>query len=164
MKYSAYKFRMVAQATVAIFAVLAAMRSFGGPGLHPAFTGASLACLVWLISCRTTWLPFLGPTVMPVGLLEPRTPTNATMTYIAKAPADAMRVVYWGSVVESGDPIVAYGGYHNSGIADVVGGQAVMRFQTPKAYSINGTSLPRHIHYRWITATGMLSAVKTAYV
>jgi len=155
---------MLAQAMVSIFVVVAAMSSVGGPRLHPVFTGTSLACLVWLISCRTTWLPFLGPTVMPVGLLEPRIPTRPTMTYVAKAPSNAMRVVYWGSVVESSDPIVAYGGYHNSGIADVVNGEAVMRLQTPKVYSINGTSLPRHIHYRWITATGMLSAVKTAYV
>lgn len=164
MKYEAYKFRMLAQAVVTVFVIIAAFSSIGGPKPNVWMTGVSLACMLWLVQCRTTWLPFLGPTVMPVGLLKPHIPHGANMTLNLQAPEDAVRVIFWGSVVKSKDPIRAYGGYSNAGISDVVGGHAVIKLKTPKVYAVNGTLLPRHVHYRWITSTGMLSAVKTAYV
>jgi hypothetical protein len=159
-----YKTRMLAQAIVTLFVILVSAAHFGylAPASTPMVLLALLAAL-WLARCRTTWLPFLGPSAMPVGILQPtRAPDGADFSVTLKAPADAIRVMYWGAILKTDDPIQAYGGFTNAGIADVSNGQALLQLRKPKAYSINGKALPAHVHYRWITAGGMLSGVRTA--
>jgi hypothetical protein len=158
-----YKTRMLAQAvlTLFVFAVSAAHFGYLAPASTPMVLAALLAA-IWLARCRTTWLPFLGPSVMPVGILRPVKPDAVDFSVTIKAPADAIRVIYWGASLKADDPIQAYGGYTNAGIADVSNGQALLELGKPKAYSINGKALPAHVHYRWITAGGMLSGVRTA--
>ena len=84
-------------------------------------------------------------------------------------PVDAPEgsvVVYWAANQgEHPDPKTAYGGYYNAGSAIVNRGQVtfVLRGE-PGAYGVPMRGeLPRHIHYRYVEAPGMLSEVKTAY-
>lgn len=160
-----YKLRIVAQALVLLFVLLSAGTRLGYAMYPPtSLLFAALLSALWLASCRTTWLPFLGPTVMPVGLLKAQTPRDSDFAVVLDAPSHAMRCVYWGSVNASDDPIQAYGGFSNGGIADVVDKKVKLALQKPKAYSVAGRLLQPHVHYRWIGPRGMLSAVKTVAV
>lgn len=160
-----YKLRIMAQALVALFVLLSTGARLGFSTYPPAslfFVAA--AATVWLVMQRTTWLPFLGPTVMPVGLLDVKTPRDSDFAIVLPAPKHAVKAVYWGSVIAADDPVEAYGGYTNGGIADVVDGKVKFALMKPKVYKVGGRALRRHVHYRWIGPKGMLSAVKTVYV
>lgn len=160
-----YKLRMVTQALVAFFVAVVALAQLGfirsqNPSL--ALTSVALASTVWLAMNRTTWLPFLGPTAMPTGILRIQKPSRANFRMTLTAPPDAVRCVFWGSVVSASDPWTAYGGYENAGVADVVNGQAVVELVKPVAYEVNGRTLAPHIHYRWVGTRGLFSGVRTA--
>jgi len=161
-----YTFRLFSQGIVALYVFLSSAAAFGYIHMRPndVLTVCALVATIWLVTNRTTWLPFLGPTVMPAGVLDVKTPKDADMTIALKAPADATKCVFWGSVIESDDPYEAYGGYTNAGVADVrADGIAVVSLRTPKKYSIfGGKRLQPHVHYRWVGPRGMLSPVKTA--
>ena len=101
---------------------------------------------------------------MPVGVFKTSMPEDADFTMTLSAPACAVKVVYWGAVTRAKDPVVAYGGYANSGVADVQNGQATISLKKPKAYSVFGRQLAPHVHYRWITTRGLLSSVRTARI
>jgi hypothetical protein len=161
-----YKLRIIAQSIVAVYVALSASVGFRGYGRVPVLL-TILACvsMLWLVSCRTTWLPFLGPTAMPVGVFKTSEPAYADSQYELTAPSNAIRVVYWGSSIKAKDPIRAYGGYVNSGVADVsADGKAVLRLRRPKEYEVLGYEIRPHVHYRWITSRGILSSVKTLYI
>jgi hypothetical protein len=161
-----YKLRIVSQALVLLFVVLSAGVKLGY-AIHPPtmLLFAALASALWLASCRTTWLPFLGSTVMPTGLLTPQTPRDSDMSVMLTAPKSAVRCIYWGSVTSAKNPIQAYGGFSNGGIADVVNGRVKLSLLRPKPYSVyTGKILAPHVHYRWIGARGILSEVKTVAI
>jgi hypothetical protein len=161
-----YKLRIISQALVIVFVILSAGAKLGYAVYPPtALLFAALASALWLASCRTTWLPFLGSTVMPTGLLTPQTPRDSDMSIMLDAPKSAVRCIYWGSVTSSNDPIQAYGGFSNGGIADVVNGRVKLALLRPKAYLVyTRKTLAPHVHYRWIGPRGMLSDVKTVAV
>ena len=159
-----YKLRMLSQALVALFVLLSVGAVWGVTAPPPELlTIVAGAAMLWLATCRTTWLPFLGPTVMPAGVFDARIPKGADVKFSLPAPPDAIKCVFWGSVAESKDPYEAYGGYANSGVADVEAGTnaATIALKMPKAYSVYGKRLAPHVHYRWVTARGMLSGVRT---
>jgi hypothetical protein len=161
-----YKLRIIAQGIIAIFVAVSAAVHFRGYGRVPLFL-LLLACLstLWLVSCRTTWLPFLGPSAMPVSVFRPMTPTDPELEITLSAPSDAVRVVYWASSIAADDPIRAYGGYSNAGVADVTeDGIATLYIRHPQPYSVGSTTLAPHVHYRWISARGMLTGIKTLAV
>ena len=158
-----YKLRMVTHALVSIFVLVVALAQLGyvqNPSL--VFTSVALASTIWLAANRTTWLPFLGPTAMPTGILRVQKPSRANFRMTLTAPPDAVRCVFWGSVVSASDPWTAYGSYENAGVADVVNGQAVVELVKPVAYKVNGRTLAPHVHYRWVGTRGLLSGVRTA--
>lgn len=163
-----YKLRIAAQAILTIFVVVALAERFGRVEQVP--TGLLVAAAVgaaWLAVQRTTWLPFLGPTVLPPPALAPRTPERADMAVRLRAPKRAVKCVYWGSVMSATDPHQAYGGYLNSGVADVdTSGYVKLVLRRPKPYSIygGGKKQPPHLHYRWVNARGMLGGVRTFFL
>lgn len=126
---------------------------------------ASLAC-VWLMLQRTTYLPFLGPTVLPGSvLLSRRTPKNATV--IVDIPSSASKIVYWASEPCSNvkpTPWAAYKDFDNSGVVDVENGVAEVHLRCPGRYVAKGKVLPRHVHYREVVGDGMMGPVKTVGV
>lgn len=114
----------------------------------------------------STYLPFLGPTVMPISILKPGVPSDATTTFTVDAPGDALHVLYWAarSGVLSTDPETAYGNFENAGMVEVVGGKAILRIKCPGTYNVRGSALPKHVHYRYVYKNGMLSGVKTSHL
>lgn len=168
MKTSDIKIRMAAHAVITIFigvSVLHALGSMSAP--HPILLGMAVVSIGWLVTSRTTWLPFLGPSAFPHGVLKPRIPPKATRSVVIDAPDDAHRVVFWASTKESDNPYDAYGRYTNAGVTDVVDGKAVLRVRDPHPYTVGmmgKKTLQPHIHYRWIRSSGLLSDVQTIFV
>lgn len=118
---------------------------------------------------RNTYLPFLGPTVLPpVFLHDEVIPEGANMIVKVSIPdADGRKVMYWGSQPSKTlfmDPYTAYGTYSNSGITMVKDGEAKISFQCPSSYRVPGALLEPHIHYRIVEPNGLLGEVKTVYV
>lgn len=160
-----YYVRILAQLIVAIFVIMATVTEFGYARYPPQYmVFAAFVATVFLISKRTTWLPFLGPAAVPVGILKESVPDGADFSTTINVPKCAIRVMYWGSIVKSKNPQTAYGGYTNAGIADVSQGKATLVLKKPTSYSVRGFELKPHVHYRWITARGLLSSVHTVPV
>ncbi len=110
--------------------------------------------LLYLLSYRYLFLPFLGETVIPLNVIvENKTPENANLEYelILGPDNDGKKVIYWGSQKSDGktfeDPWTAYN-YENSGVATVKNGKAILKYQLPSMYKVDGYALPRHLHYR----------------
>lgn len=161
-----YKFRIFAQSIVTLFVIVSIAKQLGHVSQVPLLLVATAGgCAAWLALQRTTWLPFLGPTVMPPSVLRTKTPRNADFTIRLQAPPEAVKCVFWGSVMTATDPYQAYGGYPNSGISDVEkDGTTVLALKKPKPYSVYGRTQAPHIHLRWVSAKGMLSGVRTIEV
>lgn len=120
---------------------------------------------------RDTYLPFLGPTVLPCASIPDRTPPGASKLVTVSAPPGS-KVLYWAAepAMESLKQIQtwkeAYGGYENAGVATADGnGQAILKVRTPQAYSVplKGRLEP-HIHFRVCESSGMLGRVKTLFL
>jgi hypothetical protein len=157
--------RILTQLIVAIFVIMATSAEFGYAYPPQVLVYAAFVSTVWLASRRTTWLPFLGPAAVPVGILkETKSPKDANYSMTIRVPPCAQRVMYWGAIVKSKNPVTAYGGYTNAGIADVKNGMATLTLKKPTEYSVRGFELKPHVHYRWITGRGLLSSVHTAPV
>lgn len=154
---------MIAQFVVLLYVGIQAAAAAGLCGSSPrALLVAAAVAGTWLASCRTTWLPFLGPTVVPTGALKVSSAPGADLTVTIRAPKRATKAVYWAAVADGDDPIRAYGGYANAGVADVTAdGTATLRIKRPPSYQVHGKRLPPHVHYRWAFADGLLSGVRT---
>lgn len=118
---------------------------------------------------RNTYLPFLGPTVLPPIFLQNEIlPEGANFTFTVDMPeAEGRKVMYWGSQPSKTlfeDPYTAYGEYKNSGITTVKNGEAKFVVFCPSSYRVPGTLLSPHVHYRMIEPNGLLGEVKTVYV
>lgn len=120
---------------------------------------------------RDTYLPFLGSTHVPCGVLEPRSPTGADREVIVQV-APLAKVLYWASEpsMEGLKNIPswkgAYLGYENTGVAVAdASGRVVLRVRSPQPYRvpIKGLLEP-HIHYRVCEESGWLGRVMTVPV
>lgn len=109
-----------------------------------------------------TLLPFLGETAFPLGLLQPIFPKNANVEYTMDNLPPNAHIIYWGASQESTDPKKAYSDYTNAGIVKSDDyGMAKLKFVCPTTYSVYGSTLPKHIHYRYTLSSGLLSEVFT---
>lgn len=118
---------------------------------------------------RNTYLPFLGPTVLPPIFLQNEVqPEGANFTFTVDMPeAEGRKIMYWGSKPSKTlfeDPYTAYGEYKNSGITTVKNGEAKFVVFCPSSYRVPGTLLSPHIHYRVVEPNGLLGEVKTVFI
>jgi uncharacterized membrane protein YuzA (DUF378 family) len=125
---------------------------------------------LWLASKRTTWLPFLGKTVLPGSLVSLKKPTIITDTTISIKTLPNVKIAYWAALDkgEETNVIKAYGDYENSGVVmSDDKGNAALPVMTGTGYTLpSGEILPRHIHYRIIglpNSYGMIGKVETKY-
>jgi len=123
-------------------------------------------CGVSLASKRTTWLPFLGKTILPGGLVTKQTPAKANKKIIIKVRPNA-KVAYWaatGKNKKDQDVFDAYNNHSNSGvvIADNKGIAELLIIEGEGYRVPNGKRIPRHIHYR-IIGNSMIDRVRTVY-
>jgi hypothetical protein len=117
---------------------------------------------------RDFYLPFLGETLLPCSVLEPKVPDNAdTEVKVLVKPGD--KVLYWASEPANEDMEKvkdwrqAYLGYRNAGVAIAdEDGFATLKVRHPQPYKvpIHG-KLEAHVHYRICMHDGFIGAVKT---
>jgi hypothetical protein len=125
---------------------------------------------VYLGMDKTLYLPFLSETVIPPSLLKDGTPKEATMSLtLDNAPSGATKCMYWASKLSESienDPWKAYDTYQNSGVVDVQDGMATLILDCPARYRVprKRDPLPKHVHYRWVFPSGLVSEVKTQNV
>lgn len=131
-----------------------------------------LVTVIYLGSFRNTYLPFLGPTVLPQSLLKETSTvakTGATqVTLFANVPDDT-KVLYWAAKSSKDiifeNPYLAYDSYTNAGIAVVKNKQANLVIDCPSSYKVpTGKTLSPHVHYRIVYPNGILGSVQTLYV
>ena len=126
-------------------------------------------CVVYLGMNRNTYLPFLGPTVVPPSLLKDVTDTKMGDVHV-KVPIEApdtTRVIYWASTPSSKvfeTPYEAYGNFSNIGVASVKNKEAIFHVECPSSYKVPFTVLRPHVHYRILYPNGIVGSVRTIYV
>jgi uncharacterized membrane protein YuzA (DUF378 family) len=126
---------------------------------------------LYIASRKTTWLPFLGKSVIPCHLLDEKFPKDATHTVKINVSPGA-KVVYWAAddlesynKIDPIDPIQAYGKVENSGITIADNnGIAELKFKYPRGYNVNRIGrkyIPPHVHFRVCESNLILGDVKT---
>jgi uncharacterized membrane protein YuzA (DUF378 family) len=121
---------------------------------------------------RDTYLPFLGPAVMPAcNLLAERIPEGATVAVKARVPPGA-KVLYWAAEpsTEGLDKVndwrEAYAQFKNAGVtvADMRG-HAYLKVRPPQPYSVPFKGrLDSHVHYRVCQQDGMMGRIETLFL
>jgi len=117
---------------------------------------------------RDTYLPFLGPTMMPCSLLKEQVPENADFEVRIFVKPGA-KILYWASEPANKDLETvhnwkeAYLGYRNAGVAIAdKDGYVTLKVRKPQAYTVpvRGELSP-HIHYRQCENNGFVGRVET---
>ena len=117
---------------------------------------------------RDSYLPFLGPSVMPCSLLKEQVPEHADVEVRVHVNPGA-KVLYWAAEPDNKDLETihtwkeAYLGFRNAGVAIADGnGNASLKVRKPQGYTvpIKGKLSP-HIHYRQCAENGFIDRVET---
>lgn len=120
---------------------------------------------------RDTYLPFLGPTVIPSSLIPERIPEGADTTVDVKVRPRA-KVLYWAAEPETeglkkiNDWRGAYLQYMNAGvtIADADGNAALL-LKNPQPYTVPWKGrLEPHVHFRICGENGIMERIETVYM
>lgn len=121
---------------------------------------------LYLLFRRDTYLPFLGYSAVPANAFQLSVPKNANLKVTVPVEKGASKVVYWATM--SGDVVSTvkegYTGTTNVGVVEVDGDTVELNLSCPRRYRVWGKTLPRHVHYRFIMDTGILTPVKTANI
>ena len=123
-------------------------------------------CGISLAYKRTTWLPFLGKSILPGNLVTKQTPAKANKKIKVRVRPNA-KVAYWaatGKDKNEQDVFDAYGDNSNSGVvmADDKG-VAELPILEGAGYKVpTGKRIPRHVHYR-VIGNSMMDRVRTVY-
>lgn len=126
---------------------------------------------IGVICDRDTYLPFLGPTVLPCSSVPDRTPPGASKTVTVSAPPGS-KILFWAAEPEMENLKhiqtwkEAYAGYENAGVTTADNtGQAILKVRAPQAYTVPFKGrLEPHVHFRICESSGMLGRVKTVYL
>jgi len=121
---------------------------------------------------RSTYLPFLGETVIPCSLLKEQEPEKADYEKRVDIEGVGRKVMYWAAepdtkhLSELNDWRKAYLGFHNAGVTTVTGeGVAVLKVRKPQPYTVPVKGrLEAHIHYRVCGDNGFLGPVQTVFL
>lgn len=117
---------------------------------------------------RDSYLPFLGPSVMPCSLLKEQVPENADFDARVHVKPGA-KVLYWASESANKDLESintwkkAYLGFRNAGVAIADdAGYVTLKVRKPQGYTVpmKGELSP-HIHYRQCSDNGFIGRVET---
>lgn len=117
---------------------------------------------------RDSYLPFLGPSVVPCSLLAVSTPEGADHE-VRVLINPGQKVMYWAAEPETkdleqiADWRKAYLGFRNAGVsvADETG-YATLKVRKPQPYQVSMRKvLSPHVHYRVCLEDGMVSRVET---
>ncbi len=116
---------------------------------------------------RTSWLPFLGDTVLPSAVVPLKTNVGDTSVEVNVSPG--AKVVYWAAKPGKEVPPVdkAYDDFSNSGVVlanDL--GVATLSFDKGTEYVVpSGKHLKSHVHYREFNdKLGMVGPVQSVFL
>ena len=120
---------------------------------------------------RDTYLPFLGPTLVPCSVLQVREPPGATKE-VKVVIEPHTKIMYWAAEPASDGLknvkswMDAYQKYDNAGVAVSNGdGVAIMKVRDPQNYKVPfAGKLESHIHYRVCGDSGFMGRVSTTYL
>lgn len=122
---------------------------------------------LYLAFDRDTYLPFLGNSVFPCGLLKDKKPEGANILVRIKTKPNS-KVVYWAAEKDDNDnrgPRKAYGKYENIGVTtSYENGDAILEVKKPSGYNVPFRKLKPHIHYRTCLSNSMFGKVETVVV
>ncbi len=123
-------------------------------------------CGISLASKRTTWLPFLGKSILPGNLVTKQTPKNADKKIKVRVRPNS-KVAYWaatGKDKNDQDVFDAYGNHINSGVVVADNkGNAELPIIEGGGYKVpTGKRISRHVHYR-VIGNSMMGRVNTVY-
>lgn len=126
---------------------------------------------LYLMVHRDTYLPFLGPSVVPCASLEPREPPGATKD-IQVVVEPNKKVMYWAAEPrkdmqkDTSDWERAYGSYENTGVTmSNASGVAILKVREPQAYTVPLRGrIESHVHYRVCGEPGWMSEVRTVSI
>ena len=130
--------------------------------------GLVAICAIVLASRKTTWLPFLGDSVLPYSLVPLKTPTESDTKVKIKTRPNS-KIAYWASKPSktsdsSPDVVKAYDDYSNSGVVlSNNKGEAELSILAGTDYTVpSGKQISRHVHYRVMGLEyGLMGKVKT---
>lgn len=120
-----------------------------------------------LAICKYTWLPFLGQTVFPKGLLELKSPSKYDKIVPVRTKPNSI-IVYWASTNKN-DPNapvdIAYGDLTNSGVTKSDNnGNASFNIIEGNSYIVPWKGkLNKHVHYRIFDDKFILGPVQTVF-
>lgn len=132
------------------------------------YVTAGVFAVIFLLK-RDNWLPFLGQTVFPKGLLKENIPVEFDKQIKANVGQGNAKVIYWASndtKNENTNVFDAYGDFSNGGITTSDSkGNVTFKFNTGTGYVVpNGKYIKRHIHYRVMKDKySMLGRVRTLF-
>lgn len=120
---------------------------------------------------RDFYLPFLGPTVIPI---KERETIGKLIDVELHGLKPNTRILYWAANESENtfnNPLEAYRGYGNSGVVKTdMNGSVTLKVNCPSDYYVSkfgiNKKLSRHIHYRVESSRfpGLFSSVKTHYI
>ena len=118
---------------------------------------------------RDNWLPFLGQTVFPKGLLKENLPEDYDKEVSTNVGIPNAKVIYWASYDtknENTNVFDAYGDFANGGVTTSnEKGDVVFKFNSGTGYIVPGEKyIKRHVHYRVMKDKySILGRVKTVF-
>jgi len=129
-------------------------------------------CALYLAFQKSTYLPFLGETVMPCSLLQEQTPDQANYEKRVTIQGAGRKVLFWASEPDTehleklNDWRKAYLGFHNAGVTVITADDiAILKVRKPQPYTVPVKGrLEAHIHYRVCGDNGFLGPVQTVFL
>ena len=175
------KFRMVLMILIILgsvhllalaFSVNVLERVFGSSSIVPRVLYVVIGLSALAIAFdRDTYLPFLGPTVVPCALIPETIPKGADTT-IEVVVAPGAKVLYWAAEPSTDglkkitDWRGAYLEYMNAGATKADSdGTAVLLVRNPQPYTVPWKGrLEPHVHFRVCGENGLMGRIQTVYM
>lgn len=138
-------------------------------GIAAGFAVLSALAAVYIGFNRDTYLPFLGPTVVPCSLLQERIPEHADTEVSVSGLEPGSKVLFWAAepategLAKLKDWQRAYLDFANAGVTTVgPDGHVTMRVRRPQPYTVPVKGrLEAHVHWRVCQDGGMVGPVQT---
>ena len=167
-------FHFLAAIIVVVFTLVVSVKglTFASTPAKILLSSLVLISVLSLAFHRSTYLPFLGETVIPCSLLKEQEPEKADYEKRVDIEGVGRKVMYWAAepdtehLSELNDWRKAYLGFHNAGVTTVTSeGVAVLKVRKPQPYTVPVKGrLEAHIHYRVCGDNGFLGPVQTVFL
>jgi len=168
-------FHMMAAIIVVVFSLVISIKgltSSNAPAGKLLLAAIVIVCALYIGFERSTYLPFLGETVVPCSLLKEQEPESANYEKHVPVEGPGRKVLFWAAEPDNEhlsqlkDWRKAYLGFENAGVTIVKpDGNAVLKVRKPQPYTVPVKGrLEAHIHYRVCGDNGFLGPVQTVFL